>query len=137
MENPWFSVKYQGEEIAVPRPHGQGLEFVDGLPAQAALAVFGKGDTAETADEKDKSQPVLSILAEVGPVDGAPQGHLRTFNARLFTDLPPHAAGHIFMGMHLSPQSVVFAQMLVIVSGIAVDKQGLCSVRGKNKTQGG
>ena len=64
-------------------------------------------------DEEDEGEPVFAVRAEVGPVDGAAQGHRGHLDARLLADLADHARGGVLAWLHVPAEAVVFAELLV------------------------
>ena len=129
-------VEDQGQEVPITFPHGQCVELVDPLPAQRTLLV-GVGDVAvPPVDDEDEPEVVLAVSAETRPRDRATQPHGIDLQTGLLPQLAPHAGSGVLTGFDLATQSVVLAELVVVVAGDAVHHEHMFTVGVPDESQG-
>lgn len=106
------------------------------MPSKLAFGATFFGLADKSGDQKNEAEPVFSVGSEAGPIHRAAQMQLLAENACLLLNFPHHAGMHILVRPHLAAQAVVFAEMLIILPGIAAQEQNLAAVRGKDITKG-
>jgi hypothetical protein len=125
MKREGIFIKDQGKKISISFPHGKLSQLVQPVPGKFAFLVVFSRNPVKGGDQKNKSQPVLSVGTEAGPTDCAAQPHIPADNTGLLSDLPHHAALYILISLHLTAEPVVLPEMVIILTGIAMDKQYL------------
>src|SRR4249919_4056150 len=98
--------------IAVPQRQIENAR--DRNPLQRAFGVVRMRRAGEPRDQKDEAEPILALLAETRPADGASQLHIDAVDAGFLVNFPAHTSDDVFVALHLSAQSVVLAQMLIV-----------------------
>ncbi len=87
-------------------------------------------------DAIDKAEPVLTLRAKTGPVNGSSQDYVFAGDICLFEYLPNQTLVDILVRQHFSPESVIFPEVLIIRTPVTMDKQGLLLIGRQDITQG-
>lgn len=64
------------------------------------------------------AEPILAIGPEAGPVDGSAQLQGRALEPDSSPNLPPHAANHILVRMHLAAGVRCTCPVLIVGAGV-------------------
>src|SRR5262245_28355010 len=130
-------VKHQRHEIAVALPERQVEQTIHVHPLQRPLRVFAPRIAMPAIDAEHKTEPVLAMLAEAGPVDRAAENDVIAFQAGLFANFPPHAGNHVLARIELAAEPVVLAVVRIVAPAVTVNEQHLAPVGGQEICQRG
>src|SRR5579884_3783184 len=118
-------LKHQRQEMPIPFPQRQLQQAFDCDPLKAPLGVAGQRLTMPVVDPKNEAEPILAVLAEARPANGAAQHQRIAFDPGLLANLPANARHHILAGIELASQAVVLAEMRILGPAIAMNEQHL------------
>src|SRR5207249_1710189 len=106
-------------EVTVPLPERQLQDFIPLDPRQRSLAILRQGRAGPGVDHEDEAEPILAVLAEARPADGAAQPQRLALDAGLFANLAPHAGDDVLARLQLAAEPIVFAEVRVVGAGVA------------------
>jgi len=130
MELTSVIAKDQGEEEPIARPEGQitGEQALNRHPLKAPLHIGGGWLATEARNGKDKTEPILAMLAEARPTDRTTQVELKGLKLGLFTQLSTHTSYNILISFELATHAIILAEVQITGARIAMDKENATPV---------